>query len=88
GAPSAKNLIRKDFRITQERGKLFKSELARAILATLHPAYILRQQSAENDGGYSLLVADIAKAWTTALRLAERTTAGSASVASQLELDI
>lgn len=88
GAPSAKNLIRKDFRITQERGKLFKSELARAILATLHPAYILRQQSAENDGGYSLLVADIAKAWTTALRLAERTSAGSASVASQLELEI
>lgn len=88
GAPSAKNLIRKDFRITAERGKLFKSELARAILATLHPAYILRQQSATNDGGYGLLVADIAKAWTTAVRLAERQPSGSPAPASQFELEI
>jgi len=86
GAPSAKNLIRKDFRITAERGKLFKSELARAILATLHPAYILRQQSQTNDGGYGLLVADIAKAWSTAVRLAERQPSGSPAPASQFEL--
>lgn len=72
GAPSARNLIRKDFRITAERGRFFPSDLARNIMATLHPAFILRQQSAANDGGYSLLVADIKKAWDAAQRLSEQ----------------
>lgn len=72
GAPSAKNLIKPQFRITLERGKFFRSPHARAILATLHPAYILRQSSSTQDGGYSLLVADLAKAWDAAQRLALR----------------
>ena len=72
GAPSARNLIRKNFPITRERGKYFPCEFAKCILATLHPAYILRQQSASNDGGYSLLVADIAKAWGAAQKLLEK----------------
>jgi len=71
GAPSAKNLIRRDFRITVERGRFFPSEFARTILATLHPAYILRLSSATSDGGYSLLVDDITKAWEAAQRLAK-----------------
>lgn len=74
GAPSARNLIRKDFKITAERGKYFPSALARTILATLHPAYILRNQSASSDGGYFLFVADIAKAWEAAQRLSTRAT--------------
>lgn len=69
GAPSAKTLIRKDFKITVERGKYFPTELAKTAIATLHPSYILRNQSARNDGGYGLLVADIAKAWATAQKL-------------------
>lgn len=72
GAPSAKNLIKKDFRITLERGKYFPCDHARTAMATLHPAYVLRQQSATNDGGYGLLVSDIARAWETARKLAER----------------
>ncbi|MCW5942531.1 MAG: uracil-DNA glycosylase [Fimbriimonadaceae bacterium] len=72
GAPSARNLIRKDFKITQERGKYFPCEHARTAIATLHPAYVLRQQSATNDGGYGLLVSDIARAWETARKLLER----------------
>lgn len=71
GAPSAKNLIKRDFKITQERGKYFPCEFARTAIATLHPAYILRNQSPSNDGGYSLLVSDIAKAWQAAQRLME-----------------
>jgi uracil-DNA glycosylase len=71
GAPSAKNLIKKDFKITQERGKYFPCVYARTAMATLHPAYILRQQSISGDGGYSLLVADIARAWATAQKLLE-----------------
>ena len=69
GSPSAKNLIKKDFKITAERGRYFPCEFAKTAIATLHPAYILRQQSASNDGGYSLLVADIQKAWEAAQRL-------------------
>ncbi len=69
GAPSAKNLIRKDFKITQERGKYFPCEFARTAIATLHPSYILRNAYGGSDGGYSLLVADIARAWETALKL-------------------
>ncbi|MFI5386830.1 MAG: uracil-DNA glycosylase family protein [Fimbriimonadales bacterium] len=73
GAPSARNLIKKGFRITQERGLYFPSEHARTIMATLHPSYILRNMSASgDDGGYSLLVHDIAKAWQAAQKLAEK----------------
>jgi DNA polymerase len=80
GAPSAKNLIKRDFKITVERGKYFPCELAKCAVATLHPSYILRQASAQrNDGGYSLLVADIQKAWLAAVRLKEQLRAGTIS---------
>jgi uracil-DNA glycosylase len=69
GAPSAKNIIRKDFKITAERGRYYPCEFAKTAIATLHPAYILRQQSASSDGGYSLLVGDIQRAWAAAQRL-------------------
>ncbi|MCX7800851.1 MAG: uracil-DNA glycosylase [Fimbriimonadales bacterium] len=69
GAPSAKNLIKRDFSITRERGRYFPCAFARTAIATLHPAYILRQQGAASDGGYSLLVADIGRAWAAAQRL-------------------
>ncbi len=69
GAPSAKNLIKKDFKITRERGRYFPCEFARTAIATLHPSYILRNANGGSDGGYSLLVRDIAKAWEAAQRL-------------------
>jgi DNA polymerase len=66
GSPSANNLIRKGFQITKERGKVFECGFADICIATLHPAYILRQAGAGSDGGYSLLVDDIALAWMKA----------------------
>jgi len=72
GAPSAKNLIKKNFAITRERGMYFPCEFAKTAMATLHPAYILRQQNISGDGGYSLLVADIGKAWAAAQKLLEK----------------
>jgi uracil-DNA glycosylase len=70
GAPSAKNLIKKNFKITQERGQYFPCEFAKTAIATLHPSFIMRQASATGtDGGYSLLVQDIAKAWAAAQKL-------------------
>lgn len=71
GAPSAKNLIKPDFKITQDRGKYFECEYAKVAIATLHPAYVLRQQSATNDGGYSLIVRDVRRAWECAQKLRE-----------------
>lgn len=72
GAPSAKNLIKKNFAITKERGKYFPSEFAKTAIATLHPSYILRGMRDGSDGGYSLLVADIRKAWEAAEKLAAK----------------
>lgn len=72
GAPSAKNLIKKNFQITKERGRYFPCELARTAIATLHPAYVLRQANISGDGGYSLLVGDIRRAWEAACRLRDK----------------
>lgn len=72
GAPSAKNLIKPQFAITKERGKYFPCEYAKTAIATLHPSYILRQQSKTSDGRYALLVADIARAWAAANELVAR----------------
>ena len=59
GAPSAKFVIKKDFRMTQERGIVYPTKYARYAIAALHPAYILRQAGETYDGGKSLLIADI-----------------------------
>lgn len=67
GGPSAKTLIRPDFSITRQRGIFFECQFAEAAIATLHPAYILRQMGAKSDGGYSLLVRDIGAAWERAV---------------------
>jgi len=66
GRSSAANLIRPNFKITRERGVVFQSEWAEAILATLHPSYIIRVSTSTFDGGYSLLVDDIKSAWNAA----------------------
>ncbi len=70
GAPSAKNLIKKNFMITRERGQYFPCEFAKTAIATLHPSYILRNMNMGGDGGYSLLVQDISRAWQAAQKLA------------------
>jgi uracil-DNA glycosylase len=72
GAPSARNIIKKNFQITKERGLYFPCQYARTAIATLHPAYILRQMNVAGDGGYALFVQDIQKAWQAAQRLSSR----------------
>jgi uracil-DNA glycosylase family 4 len=59
GAPAAKFIIKKDFKMTQERGQFYPTKYARYAIAALHPAYILRQMGENYDGGKSLLIADI-----------------------------
>ena len=63
GAPSAKTLIRSDFRMLQERGRWFDTcAFSRHVMAALHPAYVLRQGGAEFDRCRRTLIDDIAEA--------------------------
>ena len=43
GAPAAKSFMGEKFSITKQRGQWFESPLGIPIIATFHPAYILRQ---------------------------------------------
>jgi uracil-DNA glycosylase family protein len=60
GATAAQAVFGAKFRITRERGKLLEHELARALIATLHPSAILRapDQSARAEGR-AALIADL-----------------------------
>ncbi|HLV78649.1 MAG TPA: uracil-DNA glycosylase [Chthonomonadaceae bacterium] len=62
GAPSANAIIHKGFKIMSERGQWFESKYCRYAMASLHPAYILRQQGEAYDAARRALVADIAAA--------------------------
>jgi DNA polymerase len=62
GAPAANTLIHKNFKMTQERGIWYPCKYAKYAMATLHPAYILRQEGESYQQNYRLLVQDIAAA--------------------------
>jgi uracil-DNA glycosylase len=47
GATAARSLLGPSFRVTQERGRLLDSELARVVVATIHPSAILRERDDE-----------------------------------------
>lgn len=59
GAPAANTIIKKGFKMMQERGRFFPTKYARHAIAGLHPAYILRQQGEAYDAARASLVADI-----------------------------
>ena len=42
GSTAAQGLLRKDFRVTKQRGEFFESDLAPLFTATVHPSSILR----------------------------------------------
>jgi DNA polymerase len=62
GAPSAKFIIKKDFKMTKERGIFYPTKYANYAIAALHPAYILRQAGQPYEIGRSLLISDIEEA--------------------------
>lgn len=63
GAPAAKVLIHRSFRITEERGIWFTdTEYAPFTMATFNPAYILRQEGENFTAMRQILVDDIAEA--------------------------
>jgi uracil-DNA glycosylase family protein len=60
GATAAQAVFGPAFRVTRERGKVLKSELAPKVVATVHPSSLLRQPDEESrEREYKLFVADL-----------------------------
>jgi uracil-DNA glycosylase len=67
GATAAQALLGKQFRVTQSRGRPLASELAEAIVATVHPSSILRAPADAKDDARREFLADL-KAVATYLK--------------------
>jgi uracil-DNA glycosylase len=59
GATAAQTLLGKQFRVTQDRGRAIPSELAEAVLATVHPSAILRAPSDTREEAKQEFIADL-----------------------------
>jgi uracil-DNA glycosylase family protein len=60
GATAAQAIFGPTFRVTRDRGKVLKSELAPKVLATVHPSSLLRRPDEESrEREYKLFVADL-----------------------------
>jgi uracil-DNA glycosylase len=59
GATAAQALLGKQFRVTQNRGKPLPSELAEAVVATVHPSSVLRAPDDARDEARRQFVADL-----------------------------
>ena len=60
GATAAQAIFGASFRVTRERGKILKSDLATSVLATVHPSSLLRQPDEESrEREYARFVADL-----------------------------
>jgi uracil-DNA glycosylase family protein len=59
GATAAQALLGREFRVTRERGRLIKSDLAENVLATVHPSSILRADPADREREYDAFVNDL-----------------------------
>jgi DNA polymerase len=63
GATAAQSMLGRDFRITKERGKFFKSKEAPWIMATYHPSAVLRApEKADRDRMRREFVSDLRRA--------------------------
>lgn len=70
GSPSAKNLIDSNFRITKDRGKWYDRDGIK-VMATFHPAYILRQGGEELRNTKRLVWTDVQNVYTEYLKALE-----------------
>jgi uracil-DNA glycosylase family protein len=59
GATAAQSLLGKQFRVTQQRGKPVKSDLADTVIATVHPSSVLRAPDDEREQARREFFADI-----------------------------
>jgi len=71
GAPAAKTLIDKNFRLSDQRGDVYEKEDGIRYIATLHPAYLLRLLSTDTEAyqrAEGLVIQDLKKAKMLASR--------------------
>jgi len=62
GATAAQSLLGKQFKVTQQRGRVIKSDLAPVVLVTVHPSSILRAPDSETrEREYRSFVQDLKK---------------------------
>ena len=61
GAPAARAILGKEFRLTQQRGEWYSTPTIPHVLATLHPAYVLIQPPESRDALRDLVFADLAR---------------------------
>lgn len=59
GAPAAKSFLGKDFQISKQRGRWYRGPLDIPLMATFHPAYLLRQTGGELEAVKRLVWADL-----------------------------
>jgi uracil-DNA glycosylase family protein len=59
GATAAQALLGKQFRVTQNRGNPLPSELAEAVVATVHPSSVLRAPDDARDEARRQFIADV-----------------------------
>ncbi len=76
GATAAQALLGKQFRVTQQRGKPMPSDVAEAVIATVHPSAVLRTPDGERERARREFVADL-KRVATYLRRPKAKVAGS-----------
>jgi DNA polymerase len=60
GATAAQAILGRSFRVSAQRGKFVKSELAPIVMATFHPSSVLRARD-DREAARRALVADMAK---------------------------
>ncbi len=61
GGTAGKALLGKTFKITQQRGTLLRTPEGLSVLATFHPAYLLRLESPELQAAEQLVRQDLAR---------------------------
>jgi DNA polymerase len=60
GSTAAQSLLGASFRVTQQRGEPIPSELAKVVIATVHPSSILRAPDSEaREAAFASLVSDL-----------------------------
>jgi uracil-DNA glycosylase len=59
GATAAQSLLGRQFRVTQHRGQLLESDLAEAVVATVHPSSILRGAPEQREANFAAFVKDL-----------------------------
>jgi uracil-DNA glycosylase len=59
GATAAQSLLGRQFRVTQNRGKLLDSDLAESVTATIHPSAILRGEPEQRESELAAFVDDL-----------------------------